>query len=117
MHCLQPIDLMSYSVMCTLGGSAVGSDAIYQEVMKVRRAGKPVVVSMGNLAASGGYYISGHHLLLCRTLLPEICPVQAERGYHATNDIVDQHNAHMSHAQVALSNSQSRKAAFRDCRQ
>ena len=41
------------------GGSAVGSDAIYQEVVKVQQAGKPVVVSMGNLAASGGYYISG----------------------------------------------------------
>ncbi|KAL0050980.1 hypothetical protein WJX82_011683 [Trebouxia sp. C0006] len=40
------------------GGSAVGSDAIYQEVVKVQQAGKPVVVSMGNLAASGGYYIS-----------------------------------------------------------
>lgn len=54
----------------TAGGSAVGSDAIYQEVVKVQQAGKPVVVSMGNLAASGGYYISGqllsfitHHLV------------------------------------------------------
>lgn len=41
------------------GGSAVGSDAIYQEVVRLQQAGKPVVVSMGNLAASGGYYISG----------------------------------------------------------
>ncbi len=46
----------------TAGGSAVGSDAIYQEVVKVQQAGKPVVVSMGNLAASGGYYISGQPL-------------------------------------------------------
>ena len=37
----------------------MASDAIYQEVLKVQQAGKPVVVSMGNLAASGGYYISG----------------------------------------------------------
>ena len=38
----------------------MASDAIYQEVLKVQQAGKPVVVSMGNLAASGGYYISGY---------------------------------------------------------
>ena len=50
---------MDVSLMWYTGGSAVGSDAIYQEVIKVQRAGKPVVVSMGNLAASGGYYISG----------------------------------------------------------
>jgi len=46
-------------VLDAAGGSAVGSDDIYQEVVKVQQAGKPVVVSMGNLAASGGYYISG----------------------------------------------------------
>src|SRR5450631_493979 len=40
------------------GGSAVASDTIWREVCRVRDAGKPVVVSMGNLAASGGYYIS-----------------------------------------------------------
>ena len=40
------------------GGSAVASDTIWREVCRVRDAGKPVVVSMGNAAASGGYYIS-----------------------------------------------------------
>ena len=40
------------------GGSAAASDEIYQAVMDVRHAGKPVVVSMGDVAASGGYYIS-----------------------------------------------------------
>jgi protease-4 len=40
------------------GGSAVASDAIWREVVLARKAGKPVVVSMGNLAASGGYYVS-----------------------------------------------------------
>ncbi len=39
------------------GGSALASDAIGREV-KLLNAEKPVVVSMGNLAASGGYYIS-----------------------------------------------------------
>ncbi len=39
------------------GGSALASDAIWREIVLLRRE-KPVVVSMGNLAASGGYYIS-----------------------------------------------------------
>ena len=40
------------------GGSAVASDTIWREVCRVREAGKPVVVSMGAAAASGGYYIA-----------------------------------------------------------
>lgn len=39
------------------GGSALASDAIWREIVLLRKE-KPVVVSMGNLAASGGYYIS-----------------------------------------------------------
>ncbi len=42
----------------TPGGSPVASDAIWREVARAREAGKPVIVSMGNVAASGGYYIS-----------------------------------------------------------
>jgi protease-4 len=40
------------------GGSAVASDAIWREVVLAGRAGKPVIVSMGNVAASGGYYVA-----------------------------------------------------------
>jgi protease-4 len=40
------------------GGSALASDIIWREVVLTREAGKPVVVSMGNVAASGGYYIA-----------------------------------------------------------
>src|SRR4029077_3719261 len=40
------------------GGSYVASDTIWREVGGARGAGKPVVVSMGDLAASGGYFIS-----------------------------------------------------------
>jgi protease IV len=40
------------------GGSAVASDAIYREVQRTRAAGKPVVVSMGNQAASGGWGVT-----------------------------------------------------------
>lgn len=39
------------------GGSALASDVIWREVM-LTKAVKPVVVSMGDVAASGGYYIS-----------------------------------------------------------
>jgi protease-4 len=38
------------------GGSGTASDVIWREVMLARRS-KPVVVSMGDVAASGGYYI------------------------------------------------------------
>jgi protease IV len=40
------------------GGSAVASETIWREVCAAREAGKPVVVSMGEAAASGGYYIA-----------------------------------------------------------
>ena len=39
------------------GGSALASDLIWREVMLTQRK-KPVVVSMGDVAASGGYYIA-----------------------------------------------------------
>lgn len=39
------------------GGSALASEVIWREAMLARKA-KPLVVSMGDLAASGGYYIS-----------------------------------------------------------
>jgi protease IV len=42
----------------TPGGSVVASDEVYREVLDLRRAGKPVVASMGGVAASGGYFIS-----------------------------------------------------------
>lgn len=40
------------------GGSYVASDLIRRELALTREAGKPVVVSMGNYAASGGYFVS-----------------------------------------------------------
>lgn len=39
------------------GGSALASDVIWREMLLAKKA-KPVVVSMGNVAASGGYYIA-----------------------------------------------------------
>lgn len=40
------------------GGSAMASENIWKEIKLAQEAGKPVVVSMGDYAASGGYYIS-----------------------------------------------------------
>jgi protease-4 len=40
------------------GGSYVASDTVWREVGLVRDAGKPVVVSMGKVAGSGGYFVA-----------------------------------------------------------
>ncbi|HKV19174.1 MAG TPA: signal peptide peptidase SppA [Mycobacterium sp.] len=40
------------------GGSVTGSETIWREVNRIREGGKPVVASMGAVAASGGYYVS-----------------------------------------------------------
>jgi protease-4 len=40
------------------GGSYVAADTIWREVARARDRGKPLVVSMGSLAASGGYFVA-----------------------------------------------------------
>lgn len=40
------------------GGSVTAAERIYHALVALRHAGKPLVVSMGDLAASGGYYIA-----------------------------------------------------------
>ena len=40
------------------GGSATASDQIWRAVQRLQESGKKVVVSMGSMAASGGYYVS-----------------------------------------------------------
>jgi len=40
------------------GGGVAASQEMYEEVKKTRTSGKPVVVSMGSVAASGGYYVA-----------------------------------------------------------
>ena len=46
------------------GGSYVASDTIWREVVLARKAGKPVIVSMGNVAASGGYFVAAPATLI-----------------------------------------------------
>ncbi len=40
------------------GGSAVAAETIWAAVRRAREAGKPVIVSMGDVAGSGGYYVA-----------------------------------------------------------
>lgn len=40
------------------GGSYVASDAIWRELINAKKAGKPVIASMGGTAGSGGYFIA-----------------------------------------------------------
>ena len=40
------------------GGSYVASDTIWRETVQAKEAGKPVIVSMGNVAGSGGYFVA-----------------------------------------------------------
>jgi protease IV len=40
------------------GGSVVASESIWREVVFARARGKPVIVSMGDVAGSGGYYVA-----------------------------------------------------------
>jgi protease-4 len=52
------------------GGSAIASDLLWREVSRVQRQ-KPVVVCMGNVAASGGYYVAcaAQHIVAAGTTL------------------------------------------------
>src|SRR6476646_9685918 len=38
--------------------SAIASESIWREVVRARERGKPVIVSMGDVAGSGGYYVA-----------------------------------------------------------
>ncbi|HUY28086.1 MAG TPA: signal peptide peptidase SppA [Candidatus Binataceae bacterium] len=40
------------------GGSAVGSDMVWRAMREAQGRGKPVIVSMGDVAGSGGYYVA-----------------------------------------------------------
>lgn len=40
------------------GGSALASDIMWRSLQVAKKAGKPIVISMGDVAASGGYYIA-----------------------------------------------------------
>ncbi len=47
------------------GGGVTAAHEIYSEIKRIRDSGKPVVVSMGTVAASGGYYVSAPATVIC----------------------------------------------------
>jgi protease-4 len=64
------------------GGDALASDLIWREVQRIS-AKKPVVVLMGNVAASGGYYVSApaSHIVARRTTITGSIGVITIRPY------------------------------------
>lgn len=94
------------------GGSAVASDSIWHAVRGVRQAGKPIIVSMGTYAASGGYYISGvrrlwlSSLFVIQTafcLLPRAqCSSYHHHHHSASSELVDLPGVHVCLMSVRL---------------
>lgn len=71
------------------GGSPAASDAIRRESELTRQAGKPVVATMGDVAGSGGYYVTlGANAIVARpgTLTGSIGVIT---GKPAVNDLLD----------------------------
>lgn len=57
------------------GGSVLGSDEIWQEIMATKKS-KPVIASMGNVAASGGYYMA----MACDTIVAHPATITGSIG-------------------------------------
>lgn len=53
----EDIQAILFRIDCN-GGSYVASDTVWRETVRAREAGKPVIVSFGNVAASGGYFVA-----------------------------------------------------------
>jgi len=58
------------------GGSALASDVICEAAKRFKQSGRPFIVSMGNVAASGGYYVS----CLADTIFAEPCTITGSIG-------------------------------------
>ncbi len=61
------------------GGSAFASDEIWRAVRRVEKEGKPVIVSMGSVAASGGYYVAAG----ARTVFAQPSTITGSIGVYA----------------------------------
>jgi len=105
------------------GGSAFGSEVILREV-KLSAATKPVIVSMGDQAASGGYYIScgAHHIMsspLTLTgsigifgIIPNFGPLMNEKLGLTTDKVMT--NAHSDMPTVTRRMTQFEKDLFQE---
>ena len=102
------------------GGSYVASDTIWREVGQLRRAGKPVIASMGDVAGSGGYYVAmGAERILAQpgTLTGSIGVFSGkivgerllERLGVSTDAVVEGRNARMFSTRVGFDDDQWRR--------
>lgn len=66
------------------GGSYVASDAIRREVLTLRASGRPVIASMGTVAASGGYYVA----MPCDTVFASPATLTGSIGVLAGKQVV-----------------------------
>jgi protease-4 len=85
------------------GGSAVASDMIWREVERVRRS-KPVVVVMGNVAGSGGYYVacgSAHIVAGATALTGSIGVVAGKISAHPLAEKMGLHREVLTRGQTA----------------
>jgi len=86
------------------GGSAMASDLIWREIERVREV-KPLVVSMGGYAASGGYYIAcgADSIFADRgTLTGSIGVFAGKMNLAGLYDKIDLHREHFSRGENAL---------------
>ncbi|MBW1877609.1 MAG: signal peptide peptidase SppA [Deltaproteobacteria bacterium] len=86
------------------GGSGLASDMMWHEVERLKAAGKPVVVSMGDYAASGGYYIAcnaDHIVAQPATLTGSIGVLGGKFNVAGTFEKVGLHTAYFKRGELA----------------
>ena len=71
------------------GGSALASEVICQAVKDFKATGKPVIVSMGNVAASGGYYVAAPGDLIYAENLTITGSIGVVGGKIVTGELMD----------------------------
>ncbi len=94
------------------GGSYVASDTIWREIVKAKEKKKPVIVSMGNLAASGGYFIA----MPADRIFADGATITGSIGVFSGKVVIDQALAKLDigHEQVTVGESAGMFSATRD---
>jgi protease-4 len=85
------------------GGSYVASDAIWRQVALAREAGKPVVASLGDVAASGGYYVA----MGADAIVAEPATITGSIGVLAGKPVVERLAARLGISRGAVASSPS----------
>ena len=94
------------------GGSYVASDTIWREIIKAKEKNKPVIVSMGNLAASGGYFIA----MPADRIFADGATITGSIGVFSGKVVIDQALAKLDigHERVTMGESAGMFSATRD---